>query len=148
MRYESYQLEIADSLMTFEFISKGSKGFFKKRIKYEQTGRDNFYNLAFGDVDIDTDEINDEVVTDNKDTLKVLATVAKTVNIFLHKYPNARIYAKGSTTSRTRLYRIGISNNLEEISENYKVYGLLEESSWVEYEKNNDYSAFLILKKK
>jgi hypothetical protein len=124
MRYESYQLEIADSLMTFEFISEGSKGFIKKRIQYEQTGRDNFYNLAFGDVDIDTDEINDEVITDNKDTLKVLATVAKTVNTFLHKYPNARIYAKGSTPSRTRLYRIGISNNLEEISENYKVYGL------------------------
>lgn len=145
---ETYEIKIGDSLMTFEFISLGSKGSFKKRVQYEKTNQQNFYNLAFGDVNVETDDFDDKVVTDNNDTQKVLATVAATVLVFLNKYPNAFIHVKGSTLSRTRLYRIGISNNLEEINKFFTIFGLLEDKNWVIYEKNNNYSAFLIMKNK
>ncbi len=147
MRYETYDLETTESLMSFEFLSEGPKGIIKKRVIFQETGQADFYNLAFGDIDSTTDAIDDKIVTDNNDAKKILATIAETVSIFLDKYPNAYIYAKGSTLSRNRLYRIGISNNLEEINERFMVLGLSSDNKWTIYEKNNDYSAFLIKKK-
>ncbi len=40
---------------------------------------ENFYNLAFGDYDEISGEINDHKITNNGDSLVVLATVASTV---------------------------------------------------------------------
>jgi hypothetical protein len=64
----------------------------------------------------------------------VLATVAATVYAFLDKYPNVWIYATGSNKSRTRLYRMGITNNLEEILKDFEVYGLIQ-GEWQKFEK-------------
>lgn len=147
MRAEIYQLESKDSMMIFEFVSQGPKGNIRKRIQYEMTSQEDVYNLAFGDVNFETDDIDDKSISDNNDRTKVLATVAETVTIFLNKYPNAYIYAKGSNLTRTRLYRISISNHLEEINKQFEVYGLLGENNWVIYEKNNNYSAFVIKNK-
>ena len=144
MRYETYQLKTMDSLMTFEFISDGPKGSIRKRVQYQRTNDKNLYNLALGDVDIETEGFDDKVVTHNNDTEKVLATVAKTIYAFIDKYPDAIIYVTGNTLTRTRLYRMSISNNLEEINKKFEIYGLLENKGWVIYEKNNNYSAFLI----
>lgn len=142
MGYDTYQLEISDSIMVFEFVSKGPKGFIRKRVHYQETNEEGTYNLALGDVNNETNKIDFKVITDNKDAEKVLATVAKTVFIFINNFPEARIYAKGSNSARTRLYRIGIANNLEEISEQFDVYGLLEDIGWVVFEKNINYLAF------
>jgi hypothetical protein len=147
MRNETYKLEVADSSVTFEFISEGPKGGIKKRVQYQKIAGSNLYNLAFGDVNIETDKIDDKVISNNNDAEKILATVAKTVSLFMNEYPNASVHAKGSTFARTRLYRIGISNNLDEISKDFDVLGLLGENNWVIYERNIDYSAFLIMKK-
>jgi hypothetical protein len=118
MREEIYQISAKRSAKIFEFVSEGPKGLIKKRIVYEDTKIEGLYNLAFGDVDFTTDDFDDKVISDNQDAAKVLATVAQTVFIFLEIYPNAAIRAKGSNLARTRLYRIGISSNLEEISKN------------------------------
>ena len=147
MRNERYELEISHASMAFEFVSEGPKGFIRKRVVFqESTSQKNIYNLAFGDVDPDTNDFNDLVITNNQDTEKVLSTVASTVFAFIDEYANARIYAKGSTPSRTRLYRIGISNNLEELKKVFDVYGLLD-NEWVVYQKNENYSAFIIQRK-
>ena len=84
----------------------------KKIVEYSATGTENVYNLAFGDLDEITNTINDLSITNNGDSLKVLATVASTVYAFMEKHPNAWIVATGSTKVRTRLYRMGITNNL------------------------------------
>ena len=147
MRNERYDLEIDGVSIIFEFVSKGPKGDIRKRIVFQDTGSDNMYNLAFGDVDPDTGDFDDFVITNNQDTIKVLATVAASVYAFSDVYPNARIYATGSTPARTRLYRMGISNNLEELQEQFEVFGFLETIGWSEYEKNNNYSAFFIRRK-
>ena len=87
------------------------------------------------------------MITDNKDSHKVLATVASTVYDFTRKYPNAAIVARGSTKSRTRLYQIGISSNLAEIITDFKVLGR-KEGIWYGFEKNIEYDMFLITLKK
>ncbi|PIY09001.1 MAG: hypothetical protein COZ18_09330 [Flexibacter sp. CG_4_10_14_3_um_filter_32_15] len=131
----------------YEFISEGKNGRIKKRIEYTETTTPNVYNLGFGDYDETTNSINDLSVTNNGDSLKVLATVASTVYAFIEKYPNAYILATGSTNVRTRLYRMGITNNLAEITADFFVFGLTQEGDWREFEVGEDYEAFLITKK-
>ena len=147
MGNERYGVKISNATMTFDFISEGPRGSIKKRVEYKQMGENQVYNLAFGDVIEETNVLDDKVISDNKDSKKVLTTVASTVYTFIGKYPNAVVYAEGSNVARTRLYRIGISNNLEELTEQFDVYGFLDNIGWVEYEKNKDYSAFYIIKK-
>ena len=122
MREETYECESKDSMMLFEFISKGPKGSIKKLVYFQKTKHPDFYNLAFGDVDEETDTISDTIISDNNDSNKILATVAHTVVFFLTRYPDAFVRAKGSNFARTRLYRMGISSHLEEINKTFKVF--------------------------
>ena len=148
MRYDRYDVEIGLASMTFEFVSEGPKGFIKKRVEYRVTANPNIFILSFGDVDAETNDMNDEVVSDNHDSMKVIATVASTVYLFTERYPKAVVYAEGSNAVRTRLYRINLSNNLEELSEQFYVYGFIENVGWFTYEKNKDYSSFYVKRKK
>jgi hypothetical protein len=75
-----------------------------------------YFNLGFGDLNILTREVDDKIITNNGDDPKVLATVLSTMYAFTGKNPEAYIYATGSTELRTRMYRIGISNNLKELT--------------------------------
>ncbi len=90
----------------------------------------NFYNLGFGDKDAITDDIDDTVITNNGDSEKVLATVTATLYTFTDKFPEAMIFASGSTTARTRLYRIGITNNLDVINVDFEIFGLTKEKGF------------------
>ena len=147
MKYDKYQLESDNKLLVFEFISVGPKGRIKKIIQYSETNLKDYYNLGFGDKDEKTGEINDLVITNNGDSQQVLATVASTVYAFTDKHPDTWVYASGSNHARTRLYRIGIANNLLEIERDFEVYGL-KGDQWHTFSKDIDYKAFLIKRKK
>lgn len=148
MKKPKYTYKSEHRFKHFEFISEGRHGLIKKIVEYTETGNENVYNLGFGDYDEKTQSINDLSVTNNGDSTKVLATVASTVYAFTEKYPNAWIFATGSTSVRTRLYRMGITNNLEEIKNDYKVFGLrIEDNEWEEFIIGEDYTAFMITKK-
>lgn len=116
-------------------------------VEYTETATINVYNLGFGDYDEASGSINDLSVTNNGDSLKVLSTVASTVYAFTEKHPGAWILATGSTAVRTRLYRMGITNNLAEISEDFKVFGYTSRGIWEEFVVGEDYEAFLLTKK-
>ncbi len=133
--------------MVYEFVSEGKNGKVSKLVIYSKTHLHNFYNLGFGDKDCETGEIDDEVVTNNGDSGKVLATVASTLYIFMDRYPDAMVFVTGSCKARTRLYRIGISNNIETITTDFYVYGLGAEG-WQSFEKQVDFDAFLVKRKK
>ena len=79
MKLPKYPLASSDELMTFEFISEGSKGLISKLVRYQRTNVEGVYNLAFGDEDHLTGDIDDTVISNNGDSEKVLATVAATV---------------------------------------------------------------------
>ena len=79
--------------------------------------------LAFGDVD-GNDDIDDHRVSDNGDRNKILATVVYVIDLYTIKYPGRWIFFKGSTKERTRLYRMAISINLEELSEKFEIYAI------------------------
>jgi hypothetical protein len=144
---EIYALRIDDDYKRFKFISEGSKGAILKGVQYTTTAITGVYNLGFGDINELTDEIDDLVVTNNGDSQKVLVTVAKTLYYFTDHYPNAFIYATGSTLARTRLYRIGITNNLLLIEKDFHVMGL-KGNEVLLFEKNGTYDGFLVKRKK
>jgi hypothetical protein len=101
MRDQRYKIEVTTTFMSYEFTSEGPKGSIVKMIKYTEKGYQNVYNLGFGDKLKDEDDFDDAVITDNKDSVRILATVAATIFLFTEKYPNAFVAATGSTQSRT-----------------------------------------------
>jgi hypothetical protein len=146
MKLERYELKAEKSLLVFEFVSEGPKGEIPKLVQFGETNLKDFYNLAFGDKDPDTGEINDSIVSNNNDSDKVLATVVATVYAFTDKHPDAWVYATGSTRSRTRLYRMGLTKYLVEIVEDFDLYGQ-KEGEWQNFEKGVEYEAFLAQRK-
>jgi hypothetical protein len=132
--------------MTFEFNSTGPKGNIVKLIQYSETNLKGVYNLAFGDKDLHTGKIDDNVISNNGDSEKVLATVVASVYAFTDKHPDAYVYATGSTLARTRLYRMGISKYLDEVMEDFDVYGEFD-GDWYPFEREVDYISFLVKRK-
>ncbi len=145
MQLPRYHYKTNSAFLDYEFISEGPKGNIKKIIRFTQID-DLVFNLGFGDLDEITGDISDTVVSNNNDSHIVLATVAATVHDFIIHYPEAIVIAKGSTHSRTRLYRMGITNHWQEISTDFEVYGL-KDDNWELFEARRDYEAFLIHKK-
>jgi len=146
MKLPRYELKAERSLMVFEFISEGTNGAIPKLIKYSETNLKGMYNLAFGDKNPETGEIDDKVISNNGDSEKVLATVVATVYAFSDKHPGSWIFATGSTKARTRLYRMGITRYIDEIKSDFEIYGL-KENEWEEFLKEIEYEAFLVRRK-
>jgi len=133
----------------YEFYSEGPKGTIKKIIRYRliQDEPYKIYNLGFGDWDDNENDVDDMVNTNNQDRQRVLATVANTVRDFLKCHPEASVFAKGSTNSRTRLYQMNIAAFWEEIANaSFVVNGYLKEA-WQPFEKGINFEAFIIRKK-
>lgn len=145
MAKDKYPVTIGETLMVYEFTSIGFNGDIIKLVIYSEIHH-NFYNLGFGDKDEKTGQIDDEVITNNGDSLKVLTTVAATIYTFTDKYPDAMIFVTGSTKGRTRLYRMGITNNLKEIERDFEVFGLVGKH-WQPFQKQTDFDAFLVKRK-
>ena len=147
MNLPKYPLASSDNMMTFEFISEGPKGLIHKFVRFQPTNLKDVYNLAFGDKDHSTGNIDDMVISNNGDSEKVLASVVSTIYAFTDKFPDAWIYATGSTKSRTRLYRMGITKFLSEVEENFEVLGE-QNDKWETFRKNVEYEGFLVRRKK
>ena len=100
--------------------------------------------MSFGDQDKTESGINDRVVSNNGDRTKVLATVALTVREFFNHFPDAIVYVKGSTPSRTRLYQMGISAYLMEFYEFFDIYGF-NNGKPEKFRTGTNYDEFVIL---
>ncbi len=141
-----YKVDISDNYEIFEFISEGPRGSVTKVVKYTEINIKGYYNLGFGDKDPLTSQINDLAVTNNEDSQKVLSTVAATIYVFTGLHPDSTIIATGSTQARTRLYQMGISNNLDTVNKDFIVFGLVNEE-WEPFRKKVTYDAFLVRRK-
>jgi len=146
MKLPRYELIAEISLMVFEFTSAGPHGQIPKLIKFSETNLKGFYNLAFGNKHKETGDIDDKVVSNNGDSERVLATVVSALYSFSYKHQEAWVYATGSTKARTRLYRMGITKYINEVKEDFLVFGLLD-GEWKEFEKDLEFTAFLVRRK-
>ncbi|MEO7213728.1 hypothetical protein [Mucilaginibacter sp.] len=146
MNLDRYELTSGNKLTAFEFVSRGPKGLIPKLVQFTPTNYKDLYNLAFGDKDADTGQINDIAISNNGDSEQVLATVVAAVIAFTDRYPNASIYATGSSKSRTRLYRMGITKYFQEAKSNFLIYGQIH-SEWEPFVIGENYDAFIVQRK-
>lgn len=153
MNYPKYIFTSSTDSMTFEFISNGTKGKIDKMIRYECIDEDKkIYNLCFGNkivINEQTGElkIDDLAISNNGDLEKILATVAASAYVFAQSYPDRLIFFRGSTKSRTRLYRRAIFTAYDEISEKFDIFGAIIDGTIVKnvpFEPNGDFLGFFI----
>lgn len=146
MKLDHYTLEAGDRLYTYEFTSIGPKGSIPKLVQFTMLDEEaNLYNLSFGDLNRETGEIDDEAVTDNKDTDKVLATVVQAVYTFCEQVDKAWVYATGRTPSRTRLYQMGLNKYINVVRADFTIYSKRNDD-WELFVVNQNYQAFLVQK--
>lgn len=146
MKLGRYELKVGDNFITFEFVSEGPKGEVAKVVQFQQIDETTVYNLAFGDFNSLTGELDDKIVTDNGDSEKVLATVVAAIYLFTEQYPGAWIFATGSTPARTRLFRMGINKYFDIANKDFYILGEQQEKfNW--YQKGEDYQAFVVHRK-
>ena len=146
MKIEKYPLKSENDLTLFEFISEGPNGLIRKIIQFQKTNELNLYNLAFGDKDTQTGELDDLSISNNGDSEKVLATVVAALYAFFDKHPTAFVYATGSTIARTRLYRLGITRFYKEMVKDFYLYGQVGDNFY-EFEIGENYIGFLTERK-
>ncbi|MBO9614278.1 MAG: hypothetical protein J7619_16355 [Dyadobacter sp.] len=147
MNADYYLLARDENLAVYYFVSEGSRGRIKKGIFFQLVDEEEqLYNLAFGDWNDEIGHLDDVVRTDNGDTQKVLNTVAVAVVDFMTKNPGAKLMARGSTSSRTRLYQMNILRNWQEISEHFDVQGV-KDGQFEVFCNGVNYEAFLLTKR-
>jgi hypothetical protein len=129
----------------FNFISIGKNGTIPKRITFTITELANVYNLAFGDVD-ENGCLDDCRISDNGDRNKILATVFTVVDLYTKKFPERWILFSGSTKERTRLYRMAVGLNLEELSQIFEIYAFIEQELKL-FAKNMEINSFVVKRK-
>jgi hypothetical protein len=135
---------IKDKLI-FGFFSEGVKGVFFKVIIFtlEEDGK---WNLAFGDWE--NNDLDDKVMTNNQDVVRVIGTVAKVTYVFFANYPNAVVIIKPVDEKRKKLYNIVFRRHYEVIKNDFNIIAFVGDESEV-YAPNKMYDIFeLSLKSK
>ena len=147
MKYERYtELLVINDYLEYEFTSIGPKCSIPKIVKFTTSQDGAVFNLAFGNIK-DDGSIDDQARDDNKDRNKILATVVAVLKVFFDKYPDKWVFFRGSTSERTRLYRMAITLNLEELSTEFEIIGALTEMSTYNegsFQKGIDYFGFFV----
>lgn len=154
MDYPKYELWANTDLSLFRFLSDGIQGAVEKAVFFRPTANPSVYYLCFGDIVISQGgamRVDDHAVTNNGDPNKILATVAAAVYKFMAWHPGKFLLFKGSSPSRTRLYRRAISLNFDEISGTFDIFGLVIDSTQTlqqhDFDKDAAVYAFLIKNK-
>ncbi|KQB37041.1 DUF6934 family protein [Flavobacterium aquidurense] len=157
MDYPKYDLKVSSNSTIFEFISSGKQGNINKVIKYTLMQNPEIVNLGFGDkININeskgTFDIDDVNTTNNGDRNIILATVANATYIYTEIYPDKFIFFSGSCKIRTRLYRILISSNYNELVKTFFIFGILQNPITgkyynVSFRNDTNFIGFLIKRK-
>lgn len=146
MKFEQYATTASETLTEYFFISTGPKGVFPNLVQYTYVAEPNVFNLGFGLLKEDG-KIDDTFRASNGDTEKILATVGNTALLFTERFPDAKIFATGSSPARTRLYRKMLTLNKSEVEKTFKIYGR-NQHLWHNFEPGVNYDAFLVVRKK
>lgn len=82
---DRYDFSVSPTFFDYEFESVGDKGVIKKVARFSLI-EGSLYNFGFGDLNEETGEISDSVVSNNGDGDKVLVTVAQIIYYFTGIY--------------------------------------------------------------
>ncbi|MFN3848957.1 MAG: DUF6934 family protein [Spirosomataceae bacterium] len=146
MNKPTYQLEQTPDGFWYEFDSENNGRIIRKAVAYYPTDSSEIYQLVFGDLNEDG-SINFFSVSNNNDMAKILSTVISTLSQFFERNPTKIVIFRGSTDTRTRLYRAVISKLLMQVSNDFEVRGINYDETIELFQPNTDYFAYVINKK-
>jgi len=125
-RAYDYNFEgLKNNVYQFRFISLGDKEIVKIVSISPIPGKDNWYNLIFGNLESngEADVINDQSEKNNNDYDEVLKTVFMCMLHFLKLKPNGIIAFFGNTGHKHTLYKWKISSYYDSLAEHLKIFG-------------------------
>jgi hypothetical protein len=105
----------------YYFESEGKQGKIPKIILFTHINK-NLWNLAFGDVH--KGNIDDSIISNNHDIVKLLSTIAKVVYEFSEQYPTRHIRIKPVDDKRGRLYNHIFRRNYVVINTTFHIIGI------------------------
>ncbi|WP_341841154.1 DUF6934 family protein [Chitinophaga caseinilytica] len=148
--YQCKPIVLPSHDLSFSFESCGPNGEIKKVIQFQPFDQsingETVVNLSFGDWNEENANVNDQSISDNRDTQKILATVAMTTLQYLEQNDSRMIYITGSTPARTRLYQIALNKNRAIWEKLFQAFGLLNDC-WQRFIEGSNYEAFLFVRK-
>ncbi len=124
--------------MQYAFASIGPQGVIVKFVMYTWM-YDNVYNLGFGD--FEQGQVDDAVVSNNEDLVKIMNTIASTLYAFTEHYPGSKVFIEPVDRKRSNLYHHIFRRRIEEIQPLFIVKGLTADG-WKDYLPSNRYLAF------
>ncbi|TAK41720.1 MAG: hypothetical protein EPO28_08255 [Saprospiraceae bacterium] len=120
---EHYPLLASASKRHFRFKSIGEKRVIDKFVLFERLAESR-YNLAFGD--IIGEELHDEDISNNRDPVKVISTVAKAVYEFFEQHPDAILEIEAIDEKRLIFYNAIFKRRQHEIEQIFEARGIWE----------------------
>jgi hypothetical protein len=141
-------LKKSPAVIEYTFRSVGANGVIPIGVRFTESDDPGIFDLVFGLI-LDNGILNDVIRLNNGDSDKILATVVAAIVRFTSEYPEKVIWFSGSTPARTRLYRMIISLNLDELSKDFEIFGKTDHSDtcWENFEKERPYVDFTIKRK-
>lgn len=108
----------------FVFQSEGPQGLIVKIVQFTFEGND-VWNLGFGDFKKGT--IDDSVMTNNHDVIRVIRTVANIAYAFLKRRPETTIRIRPVDEKRKKLYNLVFQRYFKEIEPVFEVKGWINQ---------------------
>ena len=119
---ESYRYFDINEKMQYFFASEGIQGKIIKSIVFTYS-EENLWNLAFGDWH--NGDIDDSIITNNHDIVKLISTIAKIVYDFSNDYPSRDIYIQPVDEKRKKLYNHIFRRNQKDINLVFDIVGII-----------------------
>jgi hypothetical protein len=141
-----YDLKSSADGHFYFFESNGEKAVNKAIVFMPISNSSKMVELVFGDIKNDN-SIDFYSASENNDLIDIISTVIESLKIYLTKFPDMTVYFRGSTPSRTRLYRAAIAKNLDTNELIYDIFGILENQQAETFNKNHTYIGYIIRKK-
>jgi hypothetical protein len=137
---DSYNYIALANKTVYYFQSEGKNGKILKVVIFNPITK-NLWNLAFGDVI--NDEIDDTVISNNYDFVKLFGTIAKVVYEFSDNFPLRRIYIEPVDEKRKQLYNHIFRRHYTEINHVFFIEGYLNDKK-EQYSPEKFYDYFIL----
>jgi hypothetical protein len=115
---ETYPYVQVENKLIYGFNSEGINGVILKIVIFTPM-RNRKWNLGFGDWQ--NNDVDDVVMTNNHDIVKVIGTVAKITYDFFEKYPNAVVVIKPVDEKRKKLYNIVFQRHFKVMMNDFQI---------------------------
>ena len=143
MKEKGYEFIASDNYLNYEFYSEGPKGRIRKKVSFQiffQHGMP-FFNLTFGNYDENKKQIDDQAVSDNRDTNKIFLTLILIVLEFTEHFPQFPVYAEGNSKARNRLFQMCINSHWIRLKKHLNIYGC-DGKTWKTFNNSENFEAF------